>query len=67
MRYVAIAVDYSFGGEPALTADTIHEGGDGPVPTGLLNADGVPLYRVPERVPLGFHAKPRVRVKAGSR
>lgn len=43
----------------------VHDDGDGPVATGLLNAEGVPLYRLPDRVPLGFQAqKPRIRVKA---
>lgn len=27
---------------------------DAPIRTGLLNADGVPLYRVRERIPFGF-------------
>lgn len=32
-----------------------------PVRTGLLDANGVPLYRVPERVPLGFDLGPKGR------
>lgn len=44
---------------------TVFEPSDEPEETGLLNAQGDPLYRVPERRPIGFHLKPRVRVKAG--
>lgn len=44
---------------------TVHDEDAAPVATGLYDANGVPLYRLPDRVPLGFHAqKPRVRVKA---
>lgn len=44
---------------------TVFEPNDEPQETGLLNADGVMLYRLPERNQIGFRVKPRVRVKAG--
>lgn len=56
--------------EPAtLPSMTVHEAQDEPVNTGLLDADGAPLYRLPdERQPIGFHLpKPRVRVKCATR
>lgn len=40
--------------ELSVTADCIVETTDAQS-TGLLNADGVPLYRVKESVPFGFH------------
>ncbi len=51
-------------GEEALTI-TVHCEDEAPVRTGLLDVSGAPLYRWPDRVPIGFHVKPRVRVKAG--
>jgi hypothetical protein len=33
---------------------SIHEA-PGPIATGLLSADGMPIYRYPETVPMGFH------------
>ncbi len=45
----------------------VEEADKSPIATGLCDAAGVPLYRVPEAVPMGFQARPRVRVKAGSR
>jgi hypothetical protein len=57
MRYVAIParswVSYQHTPETLPTC-VAHEADPAPVNTGLLNADGVPLYRVPERGPLGF-------------
>lgn len=44
---------------------TVHCDDETPVRTGILDASGTPLYRWPDRVPIGFHVKPRVRVKAG--
>jgi hypothetical protein len=35
---------------------TVHEDEREPVDTGLVNAEGWPLYRQPERWPLGFVA-----------
>lgn len=38
-----------------------------PVSTGLLDADGSPIYREVERLPIGFQPpRVRVRVRAGS-
>jgi hypothetical protein len=67
MRYVTRAglTDYQI--EGSATADHVFEADRTPIATGLLDANGVPLYRVPETVPLGFHVKPRVRVKAQSK
>ena len=39
--------------EPSLTARTVHETDDAEF-TGLLDARGNPLYRVPERCKMGF-------------
>jgi len=36
------------------TADWVHEQDKSPIPTGLLSADGCPIYRVQETVPFGF-------------
>lgn len=44
---------------------TVFEPDDAPVETGLLDAQGNPLYRVQERAAIGFRVKPRYRVKAG--
>ncbi len=67
MRYITIRPrqfdDWEFGVERQTM--TVHVEDDDPVPTGLLDMHGVPLYRLPDRVPFGFHvSKPRVRVKA---
>jgi hypothetical protein len=42
----------------ALPTSVVHEQDKAPVNTGLLDALGRPLYRVPETVPMGFHAPP---------
>ena len=39
-----------------LAGETVFEDLD-PVDTGLVDASGTPLYRVKERVPLGFHRR----------
>lgn len=36
----------------------VHEDCPAPRPTGLLAADGTPIYRVPERVKFGFQGRP---------
>ncbi len=36
---------------------TVMEQEMGPQHTGLLDAHGRPLYRVPERLPMGFHIR----------
>jgi hypothetical protein len=59
MRYVAI---------PTLWASETHvpdarpscevfESDPAPIHTGLLTSDGAPIYRVQDRVPLGFQGK----------
>jgi hypothetical protein len=40
---------------------TVHQVDDAPTDTGLLDADGVPLYRVRERVAMGFDLTKRSR------
>lgn len=42
--------------DPVIVRDVIVEEG-GPVATGLYNADGEQLFRVPERVKIGFIAE----------
>lgn len=41
----------------SLPTCTVFESDKTPVNTGLLNVEGVPLYRVPETVPPGFVGK----------
>lgn len=55
-RYVTRAVwsEYDEDGYISMTADTVMEAEDAPRPTGLLDADGNPLYSVRERIPFGF-------------
>jgi hypothetical protein len=69
MRYVTRAhIAVSFDSDLSATASNVIVEDEMPIDSGLLNADGERLYRVPEKVPLGFHHhKPRVRVKAGRR
>jgi hypothetical protein len=43
-------------GRPSLTADTLIEADGGPIFTGLFNANGTPLYRVQDRLKVGFAA-----------
>lgn len=38
----------------SFTARTVQELDQQPIKTGLLNSDGVPLYRVPDTVKFGF-------------
>lgn len=62
-RYVALArprrvrLDYGddFGGPQRSMM--VFEDDAGPVETGLYDANGVPLYRVPERVKMGFRSE----------
>ena len=64
-RYVAIAKppaghrSYDAEGWQERPSIVAVEDCPSPVKTGLLDADGVPLYWVQERVPLGFHHTPR--------
>lgn len=39
------------------TTITVYEQEAQPEKTGLLNAQGEPLYRVPEKVRMGFHVR----------
>lgn len=40
-----------------LVADTLVETDKTPVKTGLVDANGIPLYRMPENVSLGFQIR----------
>lgn len=59
MRYVAIGraarprADWEEE-EAVQVGTTVHEADDGPIDTGLLDARGVRLYRVREKIPFGF-------------
>ena len=58
-RYVAISPargwsDSYLSWQDRPTCQVI-EGCPSPRPTGLLDATGAPLYRLSERIPLGFH------------
>lgn len=37
-----------------LPSCTVYEADPAPQPIGLLDADGTPIYRMQERVPMGF-------------
>lgn len=60
-RYVAIPVkpipraDAEDWPEPHCSI-VVLETDPAPVPTGLLDAAGVPLYRVADRIPMGFRS-----------
>ena len=57
-RPIAGTWDYSVG-DMILMPDscTVHESEKTPVPTGLLDPNGTPLYRIPPTVKIGFHTK----------
>lgn len=40
--------------EPIYAGTQVYEQDSEPVNTGLLDARGVPLYRVPTKIPFGF-------------
>lgn len=50
MRYRAFSDEC----DPSITAETVIDIESPPVRTGLLDADGRPIWRLPERVPIGF-------------
>lgn len=58
MKYVAMRpkswVFYEESPEVEKETCQVWEADADPINTGLLNADGVPLYRMPSRGPLGF-------------
>ncbi len=59
MKYIAIpqrprAYDDLEDVQPMAAAHTVYERDDAPENTGLLNADGTPLYRVRDRVKMGY-------------
>jgi len=59
MRYVAIprrprAYDDLEDVLPYAAATTVYERDDEPEKTGLLNSDGTPLYRVRDRIKMGY-------------
>lgn len=55
IRYVAIRPkSYDDGLYEAEMSITVHEAECAPVATGLLSADGTPLYRIEDRAALGF-------------
>lgn len=47
--------------DPVLTTHTVHEPDCQPIRTGLLDANGAPLYRVNDPEPIGFDLTPRIR------
>lgn len=56
-RYVAIPSGpkgYDYWEEPAPTSQTIYAEDDAPQQTGLYDANGVPLYRVRDKIRVGF-------------
>ena len=65
IRYLAWRDEHAEGFQerPSLT---VFERDVEPVRTGILDANGTPIYRVEDRAPLGFDmtSKPRIRVRA---
>lgn len=57
MRYVAIGTAPRYGVQFTL-GETVHEQERAPVKTGLFDANGTPIYRVPDTQPLGFDIRP---------
>jgi len=58
-RYIALpkAPKAAWDDDPLVadvTTRTVILEDDGPVKTGLLDANGTPLYRMPNRIPIGF-------------
>ncbi len=57
MPYVALAspsradADWGYSNDRSMEVIASDEG---PIRTGLVDANGTPLYRLPERIPLGF-------------
>jgi hypothetical protein len=62
MRYVAIPtkawVSETHVAESRPTCE-VFESDPSPVDTGLLDPHGVKLFRIQDRVPLGFHVAPK--------
>lgn len=56
--YVPIARDYDGWNTDERTTVTVFEPDDKPVASGLYDANGVMLYRVTKREPIGFVVKP---------
>jgi hypothetical protein len=61
-RYVTATYVKHFGYyETALTADFVFEQERQAVKTGLLDANGTPLYRIHETLPVGFDLSQRAK------
>lgn len=45
---------YHHDDDVSITADTVFDDGSAAEATGLLDAEGVPLYRVREHIKMGF-------------
>lgn len=54
-------------GELSVTANMVFEADRMPIATGIISAEGTPIYRMPELRRIGFDLRPRVRVRAASR
>lgn len=62
MRYIAIRPSTGSDWDDTrevLTATTVHEPERRPVRTGIINAQGVPIFRVEDPNPIGFDMAPR--------
>lgn len=55
LRYVPLANDDWFFDEPRRFDVLVED--RGPIKTGLLDVNGVPLYRMPEAIEFGFKGK----------
>ena len=51
--YAALILENELG--QSIVADTVIEREPGPIRTKLLNQHGIPIYRIQETVPMGFH------------
>ena len=58
---------YDLGEEVHMPEPALFEPERTPINTGLLDAGGRALYRMPEEFRLGFDLRPRIRVKAKTR
>ncbi len=60
MTYRAIVTVYDPWGQPhSAGGETVFEEENTPIYIGLLDAGGVPIYRCPDRRPIGFDLTPR--------
>lgn len=63
-RYLTRSVwAYDLGEEVHMHEALVTERDHAPVKTGLLDASGCPLYRMPDVLPIGFDLRPHTRAR----